>query len=154
MPTILATIAARLSALGDLLGYALLRVVCGTFLVAHGWPKWVAGVETFAANGLARRGIEPALPLAWAVVSLETLGGALIAAGLLTRFAAGLATLHLAFITFWVLWPVGFAWNRGGWEFAGMWTAVLLYVTLKGGGALSVDRLLFGRSANDAGGRA
>ncbi len=152
MPAILSLIAARLSALGDLLGYALLRVVCGSFLVAHGWPKWMAGVETFAANGLGRRGIEPALPLAWLVVSLETVGGALIAVGLLTRFAAGLATVHLAFITFWVLWPVGFAWNRGGWEFAAMWTAVLLLVTLKGGGTLSADRLLFGNPA-DARGR-
>jgi uncharacterized membrane protein YphA (DoxX/SURF4 family) len=59
---------------------------------------------------------------------------------------AAIAALHLAFITFWVLWPAGFAWNRGGWEFAGMWTAVLLYIALKGGGSLSVDRLLFGRS--------
>jgi putative oxidoreductase len=149
----LARMGARLSALGDLVGYTLLRVVCGSFLVAHGWPKWVAGVETFAA-GLTRRGIEPALPFAWMVVSLETLGGALIAIGLLTRFAAGLATLHLAFITFWVLWPMGFAWNRGGWEFAGMWTAVLLFIALKGGGALSADRLLFRRTASGTGSQA
>jgi uncharacterized membrane protein YphA (DoxX/SURF4 family) len=55
---------------------------------------------------------------------------------------AAIATLHLAFITFWVLWPMGFAWNRGGWEFAGMWTVVLLYIALKGGGPLSLDALL------------
>lgn len=142
---ILAKTGARLSAAGDLIGYALLRVVCGAFLVAHGWPKWVAGVEAFAVAGLARRGIEPALPIAWLIVSLETVGGALIAVGLLTRFVAGAATLHLAFITFWVLWPVGFAWNRGGWEFAGMWTVVLLYIALKGGGSLSLDRLVLDR---------
>jgi putative oxidoreductase len=136
---------ARLTAIGDLFGYALIRVVCGSFLVAHGWPKWTAGVETFAQNGLARRGIEPALPLAWLVVSLETVGGALIAIGLFTRLVAGIATLHLAFITFWVLWPIGFAWNRGGWEFAGMWTALLLYITLKGGGPLSADRVVMDR---------
>jgi uncharacterized membrane protein YphA (DoxX/SURF4 family) len=81
-------------------------------------------------------------------------GGALIAIGLLTRFVAGIATLHLAFITFWVLWPAGFAWNRGGWEFAGMWTVVLLYIALKGGGPLSADRLLFGRTAAGARGQA
>jgi putative oxidoreductase len=144
---LLSRIGARLAALGDLFGYALLRVVCGGFLIAHGWPKWQAGVEAFATNGLARRGIEPALPLAWAVVSVEVVGGALIAAGLLTRFAAAAATCHLGFLTFVVLWPMGFAWSRGGWEFAGMWTAVLLLVTLKGGGPLSVDRLLFGRGA-------
>lgn len=127
------------------LAYALLRVVAGGFLVAHGWPKWQAGVATFAANSLARRGLEPALPLAWTVVSLETLGGLLIALGLLTRPIAFLATAHLAFITFWVLWPTGFSWTRGGWEFAAMWAAVMLYIVTKGGGSWSLDRLLFRR---------
>ncbi len=132
---------ARLSTLGDTAGYALLRVVCGAFLVAHGWPKWVAGVETFATNGLARRGIEPALPLAWMVVSIEVIGGALIAIGLLTRPAAAIATGHLLFITLFVSWPLGFAWMRGGWEYPAMWTVVLAYIALKGGGSVSLGRL-------------
>jgi putative oxidoreductase len=139
---VLERLGARLSALGDLAGYALLRAVCGAFLVAHGWPKWAAGVETFAANGLARRGIEPALPLAWMVVSIEVVGGALIAIGLLTRPAAALAAGHLLFITLVVSWPLGFAWTRGGWEYPAMWSAVLLYIALKGGGAVSAGSVL------------
>jgi putative oxidoreductase len=126
------------------IAYLLLRLVAGGFLVAHGWPKWQAGVGAFA-EGLVRRGLEPALPLAWMVVSLEMVGGALIAAGLLTRPAAFAAALHLAFITFWVLWPAGFAWARGGWEFAAMWATVMLYIATKGGGPWSLDRLLFRR---------
>lgn len=133
---------ARLSALGDLAGYALLRFVCGAFLIAHGWPKWAAGVETFAANGLARRGIEPALPLAWMVVSIEVIGGALIAIGLLTRPAAAVAAGHLLFITLFVSWPLGFAWTRGGWEYPAMWAVVLAYIALKGDGRVSAGRLL------------
>jgi putative oxidoreductase len=133
----------RLDTTLEPLGYLLLRVVAGTFLIAHGWPKWQAGIGAFAA-GLTRRGLEPALPLAWMVVSLETLGGLLIAIGLLTRPIAAIAALHLAFITFWVLWPNGFAWNRGGWEFAAMWTAVLLFIAIKGGGIWSLDRFMAG----------
>ncbi len=131
----------RIEALGDLL----LRVVSGGFLVAHGWPKWAAGVEAFAAGGLARRGIEPALPLAWMVVSLETIGGLLIAVGLLTRPIALIAAGHLAFIAFWVVWPNGFAWTRGGWEYPAMWAAAMLAIALRGGGPWSLDRLLFRR---------
>lgn len=127
------------------LGYLLLRVISGTYLVAHGWPKWQAGVETFARMGLARRGIEPALPLAWMVVSLETIGGLLIAIGLATRPLAFIAAGHLAFITFYVLWPAGFAWNRGGWEFASFWAVVMLFIAIRGGGAYSVDRLILDR---------
>jgi putative oxidoreductase len=103
------------------------------------------GVATFAANGLARRGIEPALPLAWMVVSLEVVGGALIVLGLLTCGAAAIATLHLAFIAFWVSWQNGFAWVRQGWEFPAMWAAVLLLITLRGGGPYALDRLVFRR---------
>jgi putative oxidoreductase len=141
----LAAIRHRLDTTIEPLGYLLLRVVAGTFLIAHGWPKWQAGVGAFAA-GLTRRGLEPALPLAWMVVSLETLGGLLIAIGLLTRPVAAIAALHLAFIAFWVLWPAGFAWNRGGWEFAAMWAAVLLFIAIKGGGTWSIDRLILARS--------
>ncbi len=130
----------RIEALGDLL----LRVVAGGFLVAHGWPKWVAGVGAFA-SGLARRGLEPALPLAWMVVSLETVGGLLIALGLLTRPIAFIAAGHLAFIAFWVVWPNGFAWTRGGWEYPAMWAAAMLAIALRGGGPWSLDRLLFRR---------
>jgi len=139
----LTTPAARLTAIAAPLGDTLLRVVCGSFLVAHGWPKWVGGVEAFAASGLARRGIEPALPLAWLVVSLETIGGLLIALGLLTRPIAFIAAGHLAFIAFWVTWPNGFAWGRGGWEYPAMWAAALFAIALRGGGPWSLDRLLF-----------
>lgn len=141
----LASIRDKLDTVFEPLGYLLLRVISGTYLIAHGWPKWQAGVEVFAANGLARRRIEPALPLAWMVVSLETIGGLLIAIGLLTRPMALLAAGHLAFISFWVLWPAGFAWNRGGWEFASMWAVVMLLIALRGAGPYSLDHRVFRR---------
>ncbi|WP_237214339.1 DoxX family protein [Falsiroseomonas oryziterrae] len=146
----LATLRTKLDTVVEPLAYTFLRVISGTYLIAHGWPKWQAGVETFARMGLARRGIEPALPLAWMVVSLEVIGGLLIAIGLLTRFTAVLATGHLAFITFFVLWPAGFAWNRGGWEFASFWAVVMLFIAVRGGGVYSADRFVFARMGSTA----
>ncbi len=122
-------------------GYLLLRLVAGGFLVAHGWPKWQAGAAAFAA-GLARRGIEPSMPFAWLVIGVEILGGLLILLGLLTRPAAAIAAGHLAFIAFFVTWANGFAWARGGWEYPAMWAAVLLLIALHGAGPYSVERLL------------
>jgi putative oxidoreductase len=130
------------------IAYAALRALAGIWLIAHGWPKWQMGVATFAANSLARRGFEPALPLAWMVVGIELVGGLLIALGLLTRLSAFLAAGHLAFITFFVTWANGFAWTRpggGGWEYPAMWAMVLLFIAVRGGGAWSLDRVIAGR---------
>jgi putative oxidoreductase len=135
----------RWDAVVEPLGYTLFRVVCGAFLIAHGWPKWLGDVEAFAAGSLARRGIEPALPLAWLVVTLETVGGALIVLGLLTRIPAFLAVGHLAFIAYWVQSPNGFTWTRGGWEYPALWDAAMLAIAVRGGGPFSLDALLFRR---------
>ena len=86
-----------------------------------------------------------ALPLAWFVVGLETIGGLMIALGLLTRPVAFIAAGHLAFIAFVVSWPNGFSWARSGWEYPAMWAAVFLFVAVRGGGTWSLDRLLFRR---------
>ena len=140
----IAALHGRLDSRIEPLGHRLLRVVSGGFLVAHGWPKWAAGAETFA-GGLTRRGTGPALPLAWMVVSLEAISGLLIALGLLIRPIAFLAAGHLAFIAFWVVLPNGSAWTRGGWEHPAMWGAVMLAIALLGGGQWWLDRLLFRR---------
>jgi uncharacterized membrane protein YphA (DoxX/SURF4 family) len=59
-------------------------------------------------TALVRRGLEPALPLAYLVVSLEVIGGMLIVMRLLIRPAAALAAARLAFITFFIQWLNGF----------------------------------------------
>lgn len=135
----------KLDSIGEPLGYAGLRALCGIWLIAHGWPKWQMGVATFATNSLARRGFEPALPLAWMVVGIELVLGLLITLGLLTRLSAFIAAGHLAFITFFVVWPNGFPWTRpggGGWEYPAMWAALLLFIAIRGGGQYSLDRLM------------
>lgn len=46
------------------LSWALVRITAGLMIIPHGWPKLMAGVGPVAANALAKRGIEPAEPLA------------------------------------------------------------------------------------------
>jgi putative oxidoreductase len=142
---VLATLRTILDARLEPVAYAGLRVLCGIWLIAHGWPKWQAGIATFATNSLARRGFEPSLPLAYMVVGIELVGGLLITIGLLTRLSAFIGAGHLAFITFFVVWPNGFPWTRpggGGWEYPAMWAALLLFIAIRGSGAYGADRLL------------
>src|SRR5581483_6656482 len=50
------------------LSYLLVRLTAGGMLLVHGIVKMTSGTVTgFAAGSLARRGIEPALPLAYVV---------------------------------------------------------------------------------------
>ncbi len=116
------------------LSYLLIRLTVGLMLVPHGWPK-VFGVARFA-DGLARRGWEPALPLAYLVISVETLGGLLIAIGFLTRPLAAAVAIEMAVITFIIHW------SDGRYEFPLMWGLIAFAVSLRGGGPYSVDRKL------------
>ena len=54
------------------LAWPIIRLTMGGMLLAHGIPKWQAGAAAFATGSLARRGIEPSLPLAYAVIGIET----------------------------------------------------------------------------------
>src|SRR6185436_14602391 len=70
------------------LSWALIRLTVGLMIIPHGWPKLTAGVAATAATALAKRGIQPAEPLAIVLITLETLGGLCVALGLFTRFWA------------------------------------------------------------------
>jgi putative oxidoreductase len=39
-----------------------------------------------------------------------------------------------------VLWPKGFVWSQGGYEFMLMWGLIMFAIALRGGGPYSVDR--------------
>ena len=69
----------------------------GGFLLIHGIQKLTGNtIAGFAANSLARRGIEPSVPLAYAVFFLETVGALCIMFGLFTRlFAAAIGVQFL-----------------------------------------------------------
>ena len=125
--------------------YPLLRATAGLMLLPHAWPKYmVLGAQGVAANILARRGIEPAMPIAYLIMFLELVGGICITIGFLTRaFALGLL-IEMLVITFKVQLPNGwfFSAQGGGAEFTVMWAALFLVILIGGGGPKSVDRLI------------
>ena len=122
------------------LSWALIRITVGLMIIPHGWPKLMAGIGPTAANALAKRGIEPAEPLAIVLIFLETVGGLCVALGLGTRFFAAAITIEMAVITG-VYWP-RFGWTGPGYEYPLMWGLVMLAVALRGGGPYSLDRKL------------
>ena len=122
------------------ISWALVRITAGLMIIPHGWPKLMAGVGPTAANALARRGIEPAEPLALILITLETLGGLCVALGLFTRFFAAAITIEMAVIVYHSL--PKFGWTERGYEYPLMWGLVMLAIALRGGGPYSLDRKL------------
>jgi putative oxidoreductase len=122
------------------IAWLLIRLTAGLMLIAHGWPKLMAGVGPVAANTLAKRGIEPAEPLAVVLITLETLGGLCVALGLFTRFFAAAITIEMAVIVYHSLHS--FTWVKAGYEYPLFWGLVMLAIALRGGGPYSLDRLL------------
>jgi putative oxidoreductase len=122
------------------LSWALVRITAGLMIIPHGWPKLMAGVGPVAANALAKRGIEPAEPLAVILILLETLGGLCVALGLFTRFFAAAIAIEMTVIVYHHL--PKFGWTERGYEYPLMWGLVMLAIALRGGGPYSLDRRL------------
>jgi putative oxidoreductase len=132
------------------LSWLIVRLTAGGMLLVHGIMKAMPMAEKglaatlagFAANILARRGIEPSLPLAYVVFFLETVGAVCIILGLFTRFFAAALAIQFAIIAFVAHWPAGFAAGRGGWDYPLFWGQIMFAIALRGGGPYSVDRRL------------
>jgi putative oxidoreductase len=126
-------------------GILLLRVVVGLTLAAHGSQKLLGWFGGHGPRGTA--GFFGSLgfraPLLMALLAgLAELGGALLALGFLTPFAAlGIAaTMLMAIGT--VHWQKGF-WNSdGGFELPLVMLTVAAAIAATGPGRFSVDRLL------------
>ena len=127
------------------LAWLIVRLTAGGMLLVHGITKLTtATIAGFATNSLARRGIEPALPLAYVVWFLETVGAICIILGLFTRAFALALGIEFLIIVFVAHWGNGFAWSRqgGGWEYPLFWGLIILAIGLRGGGPYSLDRAL------------
>lgn len=122
------------------LSWLLVRLTAGLMLLPHGIPKWDAGVAATAAGALAKRGIQPAEPLAILLILLETVGGVCVALGLATRFFAAAITIEMFVIVYHYL--PRFGWTGPGYEYPLMWGLIMLAITLRGGGPWSLDRRL------------
>ena len=81
-------------------------------LLPHGIPKVQQGIEAFAAQSIAGRGLKPSLLIAYLVVFNETIGAVMLTLGLLTRVIAASVAIEMAVITY-VYWPK-FGWTGAG----------------------------------------
>jgi putative oxidoreductase len=124
-----------------------LRVAAGLFLVPHGAQKlfgWFGGYGLEATGQFfqTQLGFANGYLAALGAGSVEVFGGLMLAFGLLTRLAAGAALVMLAVAALAVHLPAGFFWTEGGWEYPALWAILAGYFVVKGGGALSLDRLI------------
>lgn len=120
---------------------ALLRVVVGCVFLAHGLQKvivWgvLGGVPFFRDAGIPLA--EIAAPF---VAGVETVGGAALIAGWVTRSAAGLLATVMLVATLVVHLPHGFFLPNGV-EFTFTLAGVCLAIAIAGPGRLSLDARL------------
>ena len=118
-------------------GDVLLRVVCGAILIPPGYHKLTGPLFDRDLELFHKLGFEPALPLMWFITMLELVGGAFLTLGLLTRPIALMIAVEMLVIAFAVDIP-----NGRGYAFTLLWAAVAFTIALRGGGKLSLDRLI------------
>jgi putative oxidoreductase len=118
---------------------SIMRIMAGLLFMEHGTAKlfgFPPGTATPAVFGLV-----------WFASIIELVGGALVALGLFTRYAAFIMSGEMAFAYFLSHAPHGFfpMVNRG--EGAVLYCFIFLYLAVAGGGAWSLDRLISGDKA-------
>ena len=127
------------------LSYLIVRMTSGGMLLVHGLSKVLnRSIDGFASSTLAQNGLEPTVPLAYAVFFLETVGAVCIILGLFTRAFAAAIGIQFLIIVLHIHWGRGFGWNQpgGGWEYPLFWGLMWVAIGLRGGGPYSLDRLL------------
>jgi putative oxidoreductase len=128
--------------------YALLRAVFGIVLLTHGLPKAMGTSHGSMADPMAGSinlirnvmGLPFATELAFLVMLLETLGGAMLALGLGTRLVGLGIALEMAGISYALgpAWP----WIDRGIEYPVLMGFLALYMAARGGSAWSLDARL------------
>ena len=118
--------------------YVLLRVVAGLLFACHGAQK-LFGV--FGGIGGQPGTSMPLFSLMGFAGCIELIGGLLIALGILTRFAAFIASGEMAFAYFTQHFPRGFWPIQNGGELAVLNCFLFLYIAANGAGMWGVWRL-------------
>jgi putative oxidoreductase len=65
-----------------------------------------------------------------------------VAIGLFTRVAATMIAIEMIVITFVFQWGFGYFWTNRGYEYALLLALLCIAILFRGGGRLSVDRLI------------
>jgi uncharacterized membrane protein YphA (DoxX/SURF4 family) len=146
-------VSVELGALYELLApwaEALLRATVGLAMVPHALRNTFGlfrdtGVRshnlTELAGQLDRDGYRPGKLWAPAIALTQFVCGPLLAVGLFTRPAC-VPLLIFLIVTNVERWRVGkYFWNQQGLEYTLMWTVVVFYFLIHGGGVISLDHL-------------
>ena len=118
------------------LGWAILRLVLGAIMIAHGYPK-VFGGELHHLIETVRNLHLPGW-LAYLAAAAEFGGGILVIVGFLTRFAALAICIDMLVAIFGVHWKNGFV-GQGNYQFPLSLAAIALSLMFSGPGAISID---------------
>ena len=113
--------------------YAAMRIVTGLLFMFHGLQK---------VFGLYGGQVQAVGSLPWVAGVIEVAGGILVLVGLFTAVAAFICSGEMAVAYFMAHYPKAF-WpvqNQG--ELAALYCFVFLYIASRGGGSLSLDRIV------------
>jgi putative oxidoreductase len=134
----------KLISTSDSWGLLGLRLVTGVIFIAHGLPKFGYG-DGGGLDGLASwlGGMGVPFPMLNAVLvaSSETVGGAMLIVGFLTRFAALTQVIAMLVAMFMVHWSNGLTAN-GGYQWALLLAAAAFALMMDGAGRYSIDRMM------------
>lgn len=131
-------------------GLFIFRLVLGFLFVMHGWQNdvtkgWGSTRDSFAAMNI------PATDIAATLASWgELITGVLLILGLLTRLSSLVLVINMAGAFWFVHKDAGLWSSDGGFEYVLVLGACALLLLLTGPGAVSVDKLLFGRKKNSS----
>jgi len=124
---------------------AILRIGLGGILIPHGCQKLFGLFGGMGLSGNAalfdRIGYSPGMFWGTLVGCTELIGGILLILGLFTRFAAA-AVLIFMIVAVKFTSAKGFFWSNGGFEFPLLLGLCALFFLIRGGGPLSLDRMI------------
>jgi putative oxidoreductase len=120
--------------------YALIRFGAGAVIMYHGFAKLFRGLAPAVVDGFASMGFPIPEALAYGLGTLQLLGGAALALGLLTRPMALLFAIEMIFSVI-LHYPNGytFAAPGGGYEFPLIMLLIYVAIFFRGAGRCSLD---------------
>lgn len=119
-----------------------LRLVLGAVFVAHGYNHWFEMGMAETGRQFAALGVPQPQLSAYLTGTVELIGGAFLAVGLLTTITASLIALLVLAAGYFVHLDNGFFIEAGGVEYTLVLAAALFIITVFGTGRVSLDGVL------------
>ena len=119
-----------------------LRLVLGAVFVAHGYNHWFEMGMAETGRQFAALGVPQPQLSAYLTGTVELIGGAFLAVGLLTTITASLLALVVLAAGYFVHLDNGFFIEAGGVEYVLVLAAALFIITVFGTGRVSLDGVL------------